>query len=133
MKRHTFEKSPAMARVITALQKAPATQQQLEDLCFVSRAHARTILIHLRDTQQIHICKWQRRTSGKPTPTYAWGNRKDAPRPVPMSDAKKHKAHRARMRERLGEHYKHYIYALNNPQPGPQIVIAGKVVWEQRA
>lgn len=133
MNRYTFEKSHALDRVIAALQKAPATQKELEQSCFVSQAHIRNVLIYLRKEKRIHISQWRRNTSGKPTPTYAIGSRRDAPRPIRLSAAEKHKAYRSRMREKLGDHYKHFIYALENPQPGRQIVIDGKVVWEQRA
>lgn len=129
----TFEYSPAADRVSLLLQKKPCTKKDIEAEAFVSRPHAMAIVNHLKEEGEIHITSWKRNPTGKPTPTYAWGKKADAPRPIPMGEKAKHARYRERMRELLGEHYKYFIYALNDPKPGRKIVVEGKVVWEQRS
>ena len=47
----------------------------------------------------IHIAKWIRRENGgMPRPVFAWGKKKDAPKPRPMSETEKASRYREKMR-----------------------------------
>lgn len=63
------------------------------------RQHIYYAINWMRDRNEIRIVRWARSTSGSPTPYYARGAGRDAPRPVPLSPGERTKKYVDRLRE----------------------------------
>lgn len=100
----TFERSPAVARLarIEALLRAESlTVLQLSERLHVSKKTAQTYKQHL--APHLYIARWDTSRPGQPAPAFAWGQRKDAKRPVPMTAKEKGAAYRKRLRQKRPE------------------------------
>lgn len=123
--------SVTRARIVAALKMGARSVADLEILAFTGQRNVMHILKQLREEGAIHVCRWQRGPSGPFRPIYRWGAGADAVRPSARSTAEVCKAYRQRMREKHGENYGLVHEAWKHRVPGRQIVVEGKVVYQQ--
>lgn len=72
---------------------------QMAEAMRCPRQHIYYAINWMRDRNEIRIVRWTRSTSGSPTPYYARGSGRDAPRPVPFSSGERTKKYVDRLRE----------------------------------
>lgn len=82
--------SPALAAARERLQRGErlTARDVWESDAHICRSAAHVTLTRWHAQGLTHIAEWRRYSSnGQPAPVYAWGKRKDAPRPKPISKA----------------------------------------------
>lgn len=118
-------------RLLEALDKRTGTAREIAERIPCCHEHARAIfrMLHLRGW--VHIRTWRRGRQGPASPVFAIGPGKDAPRPASLTAAQKCKRYREQLRQRFGENYGVVHAAMKQKIPGRQIIVEGKVVYQQ--
>lgn len=115
----TFTSKAAQAKVATILQacKHGRTRQELEIILAIGRRTALSYLIHLHDTEQVHITKWVREGFGQfyPVPVYKTGKGIDAAKPAPLNETEKQKRAWAKLKADPVRYAKHRARKARRP------------------
>lgn len=92
--------SPLASRMMGKLEIAPATTEELSYLCHAHRASINLLLIAMKAKKLIYIHSWVKTESrGPASRVWALGDRPDAKRPEPKTNAQKIKDWRKRTGE----------------------------------
>lgn len=88
---------PNRRRVLEALERGiPLSMKEIGEIAHVSPRSVREYLQHLRAANEAHIAEWRDNSPGSPTPLWVLGTGEDAEKPVPMTDAERHRRDRAK-------------------------------------
>lgn len=119
-------------RLVAALKKTHGTANDLAERGFMSVGRAQILLNALHATGKIHIAGWRRPPgSGGLAAIWHWGPGKDAPRPVPLTNAQRCRRYQERLRKKHGSNYNLVRETQQTRIPGRTVVVAGKKVYQQ--
>lgn len=115
----TFTSSRSRAKIDQVLQacKHGRTRQELEIILALSRRTTLSYLIHLQETDQLHISKWVREGIGQfyPVPVYKTGKGIDAAKPEPLNETEKQKRAWAKLKADPVRYAKHRARKARRP------------------
>ena len=87
-----FTRSAALTkidRVLKALEQATMTAHEVSEMLPMSQRHAQEYLNHMMAKRLIYIASWSRNVDHSdrmyPRPVYAAGNKRNAPKPAPLT------------------------------------------------
>lgn len=97
----------------------------------ISRDHARHLLRLMHQAKEVHIVGWVRKTRGPYTPIYRLGEGADIQKPDPLPASIKCAKYQNKLKKTHGDNYPAVRRAQRTNIPGRQVVIGGKVVYQQ--
>lgn len=115
----TFTSKAAQDRITRILFacKQGRSRQELEIILSLTRRTTLSYLIHLLETQQMHISRWTREGIGQfyPVPVYKTGQGIDAAKPAPLNETEKQKRAWAKLKEDPVRYAKHRAKKARRP------------------
>lgn len=115
----TFTRKASLAKIDQVLHacKHGRTRQELEIILGLTRRTTLSYLIHLQETQQLHISKWVREGIGQfyPAPVYKTGKGVDAAKPAPLNETEKQKRAWAKLKADPARYAKHRAKKSRTP------------------
>lgn len=122
----TFTSKAAKARIQRILEacRHGRTRQELEIILALTRRTTLSYLIHLHETEQLHISNWTREGIGYfyPLPIYKAGKGIDAAKPEPLNETEKQKRAWAKLKADPVRYAKHRARKARRPVQAPPSV-----------
>lgn len=130
-KPYTYETSATYRRIEKVLRQGTRTIADVSLAACTAQRHAARIVQHMHDKGYCHIARWITGNRGPMVPVYRWGPGQDAVKPEPLSAAAKCRRYRLAMKEKFGTEYPLVYEAQKKRVPGRQVVVGGKVIYQQ--